>query len=210
MNVFVLCTGRCGSTTFIKACNHIRNYTSAHESRSGLIGSDRFQYPENHIEADNRLSWLLGRLDKEYGNDAFYVHLKRDMLNTANSFASRYDRGIIKAYSRKILMGFKTKTERLDVCIDYCETVNFNIEAFLKDKTNKMNLTLENAKEDFKEFWILIGADGDILEALREWDVAYNKTVASNAYYNKIPIIGRLGSKTKRLATKFSAIIKDT
>ncbi len=56
MDVFVLCTGRCGSTTFIKACAHITNYTAAHESRTGLLGSDRLDYPGKHIEADNRLS----------------------------------------------------------------------------------------------------------------------------------------------------------
>ena len=36
MNVFILNTGRCGSRTFARACAHITNYTSAHESRSGL------------------------------------------------------------------------------------------------------------------------------------------------------------------------------
>ena len=56
MNVFVLCTGRCGSTTFACACRHIENYTAAHESRSHLAGPERFAYPEDHIEVDNRLS----------------------------------------------------------------------------------------------------------------------------------------------------------
>ena len=32
-NVFVLCTGRCGSTTFTQACQHIQNYTASHESK---------------------------------------------------------------------------------------------------------------------------------------------------------------------------------
>lgn len=78
MNVFVLSTGRCGSTTFVKACEHITNFSAAHESRTGLLGAARLDYAGNHIEADNRLSWLLGRLDRTYGNAAFYVHLRRD------------------------------------------------------------------------------------------------------------------------------------
>ena len=65
MNIFILNTGRCGSTTFIKACEHIKNYTCAHESLLTEIGAQRFNYPQDHIEADNRLSWLLGRLDEK-------------------------------------------------------------------------------------------------------------------------------------------------
>jgi len=74
-NIFVLSTGRCGSTTFYKACSHFSNYTSGHETLSSKLGIQRFAYPAFHIESDNRLSWLLGRLDTEYGNSAFYVHL---------------------------------------------------------------------------------------------------------------------------------------
>ena len=71
MNIFVLNTGRCGSTTFIKACQHIRNYTALHESRANRIAEQRLAYPRDHIEADNRLSWFLGRLDRQkFGNIA--------------------------------------------------------------------------------------------------------------------------------------------
>ena len=45
MNIFVLCTGRCGSVTFTKACQHITNYTCTHESRVSLLGEDRLNYP---------------------------------------------------------------------------------------------------------------------------------------------------------------------
>ena len=65
MNVFILSTGRSGSQTFARACAHVSNYTSAHESRSGLLGDAHFDYPDNHIESDNRLSWMLGRLDRK-------------------------------------------------------------------------------------------------------------------------------------------------
>ena len=37
MRVFVLCTGRSGSTTFVRACQHIDNYTASHESTAGPI-----------------------------------------------------------------------------------------------------------------------------------------------------------------------------
>ncbi|WP_293073572.1 hypothetical protein [Moorena sp. SIO4A5] len=127
-NVFVLCTGRCGSTTFAQACQHIQNYTVSHESRISLIGDKRLQYSQNHIEVDNRLSWFLGSLDKNYGDCAFYVHLKRDIMSTAKSSAKRLDSPIIKGYSESIILPKQFNYERLDICIDYCNTVTANIE----------------------------------------------------------------------------------
>ncbi|MHC4834220.1 MAG: hypothetical protein ACYTFH_10095, partial [Planctomycetota bacterium] len=60
MNVFILSTGRAGSMSFERACSHITNYSAGHETRSGFLGQRRFDYPQNHIESDNRLAWLLG------------------------------------------------------------------------------------------------------------------------------------------------------
>jgi len=119
MNIFILNTGRCGSTTFIEACQHISNYSSAHESLSTYIGKQRLNYPDNHIEADNRLSWFLGRLDKEYGDDAFYVHLSRDLKQTAESFAKREDYGIMKAYKEGVLLGGDKEQLSYDIAVDY-------------------------------------------------------------------------------------------
>lgn len=176
MNVFVLSTGRCGSTTFAKACQHITNYTAAHESRGGFLGAERFAFADNHIESDNRLSWLLGRLDRAYGDRAVYVHLRRDDLKTARSFMQRFNRGILRAYRLKILMRLPADTAPIDVCLDYCDTVNTNIELFLRDKTRKMDFRMETGREDFQRFWDLIGAEGDREAALAEWDVAHNPT----------------------------------
>jgi len=163
--------------TFYKACNHIKNYTSAHESRSSLYGADHFRYPINHIEIDNRLSWFLGKLDDIYGNEAFYVHLKRDVFETANSFLKRWNFGIIGAYSKQIIMGQIRKSPfeiPLEVCLDYCDTVNSNISLFLKDKTCKMVFNLENAIHDYSVFWERINATGDLNLGLSEWETHYN------------------------------------
>ncbi len=175
MNVFILNTGRCGSTTFIKACQHISNFTSAHESRCHELGKARFAYPDNHIEADNRLAWLLGRLDRCYGDEAVYVHLKRNSNATANSYAKRlFPGGIIPAYRQGILQFLPDDVPYLAVCLDYYDTVTSNIELFLKDKTRKMTFQLEHARQDFPQFWALIGAEGDMDAALAEFNVAYN------------------------------------
>jgi predicted O-methyltransferase YrrM len=184
MNVFILCTGRRGSVTFIQACRHITNYSSAHESRVQLTGDQRLDYPANHIEADNRLSWFLGRLDETYGDDAIYVHLKREISATAKSFMKRWNAGIISAYAQGILMNERTSEmnddDKMGVCMDYCHTINANITAFLKDKSRTMVFSLENATLDFKAFWEMIGAEGDYQKALSEWDTAYNASVTQN------------------------------
>ena len=180
MNIFILNTGRCGSTTFIEACQHITNYTAAHESLTAELGEDRFDYPDNHIEADNRLSWLLGRLEEQYGNNAIYVHLYRKREAVARSFANRYNKGIIRAYKDAILMDSPEKMDPVEVSEDYVKTVNANIRLFLKDKSRKMSFALENAKTDFRKFWKQIGAEGDLDSALREWEVEHNATPKPN------------------------------
>ena len=174
MNIFILGTGRCGTTTFIKASQHITNYSAAHESRSTLIGEPRLDYPEQHIEADNRLTWFLGRLDEKYGNAAIYVHLHRDTKATAHSFAKREHFGIMSAYREGILMGGQEGQSAYQVACDYIDTVEKNIECFLKDKQHKMQFSLESAQKDFEIFWKLIGAEGDIDKALAEWNITYN------------------------------------
>jgi len=179
MNIFVLNSGRCGSTTFIKACEHLVNYSSGHETLSNQLHHHRLAYPDNHIEADNRLSWFLGRLDEQYGNDAFYVHLTRNLEQTVSSFIKRMDYGIMQSYKDGILMNsLRPATENIpsdaQFARDYIKTVNSNIHLFLKDKTNKMDFVLENAQQDFTEFFKKIHAKGDLQLALNEWDITHN------------------------------------
>lgn len=174
MNVFILNSGRCGSTTFIRACSHITNYTALHESRCGMVGNERLNYPINHIEADNRLSWFLGRLDRAYGDDAFYVHLSRERNTTAESFTRREEFGIMNAYRNGILLGLEGEPAARDIALDYLATVEANIACFLKDKSQQMAFQLEQAKGDFTTFWQRIGAEGDLDAALAEWDIRHN------------------------------------
>lgn len=174
MNVFILCTGRCGSTTFTRACSHITNYTAGHESRGSRIGADRFTYSDNHIEADNRLCWLLGRLNQHYGDDACYVHLMRDPGQVAQSFTSRFGipGGIASAY-RDAILGNRN-IPPIEAAMDYVRTVNANIEFFLRDKSKVMHFTMENAERDFPVFWRWVGAEGSLEDAMGEWRIRYN------------------------------------
>lgn len=185
MNVFALCTGRCGSTSFIRAAAHISNYTSEHESRVTLIGDARLDYPANHIEADNRLTWMLGRLDERYGCNAFYVHLTRDADATARSFDKRWKlkHGIISAYRDGILSG--AEGERMAFCTDYVATANANIRAFLKDKPLRMDFAAETALQDWPVFWARIGAKGDLTASLKEWSVRHNATADQPSLFRR-------------------------
>ncbi len=209
MNIFILNTGRCGSTTFIKASQHITNFSSAHESRCTLLGETHFDYSENHIEADNRLSWFLGRLDNHYGNNAFYVHLKRDNHGTAKSLVKRYEGGIIKAYREDIYLRLQEGVSPMSVSLDYCDTVNSNIELFLKDKTKKMEFNLENAKQDFRLFWELIGAEGDINSALSEFDTTYNASKPKQVKHAKSFFLIRVLRKLVCITLKLPSFIKN-
>jgi len=210
MNIFVLSTGRCGSTTFIKACRHISNFSCAHESRSGMLGDDRMDYPDNHIEADNRLSWVLGRLDERYEDDAIYVHLKRNERDTARSFTNRYWSGIIRAYrGRGILMGVPEDSDPIDVATDYCHTVNSNIELFLKDKSKTMEVHLENIEQNFAVFWDFIDAKGDIDEALKEFQTPYNASKRPRVRASAPRVVRPIPNKLRRLVATLPSYVKN-
>jgi hypothetical protein len=114
-------------------------------------------------------------MDKKYGCNAVYVHLKRNIRDTAASFVKRYKHGIIKAYRGSgIIMGLPEATDPMSVALDYCDTVMSNIELFLKDKPKKMEFNLEYAKQQFPVFCELIGANVDIDVALSHFDFRYN------------------------------------
>ncbi|MBK8681266.1 MAG: hypothetical protein IPN31_05030 [Bacteroidetes bacterium] len=181
MQVFILCTGRSGSSTFIKACKCITNFSSGHETRIKKTGDARFAFPENHIEADNRLSWFLGALENKYGNSAFYVHLIRNREATINSFNSRWKNkgSIVKAFSESILYSptlFQTKKDKKEICSFYVDTVNTNIEMFLKNKTHKMIIHLEKIEKEFPQFWNAIHAEGDLKKATSELRIKHNRS----------------------------------
>jgi hypothetical protein len=175
LNVFVLCTGRCGSQAFRAACGHITNYTAHHESRNLLTGKARLDFPARHIEIDNRLSWILGRLDKAYGKKAFYVHLTRDPIKVAQSYARRRDFGIARAYYDGILLGARGADAEV-VMRDMVHTVTTNIEYFLRDKPNQMHIRFEDIKTEFPKFWSWIGATGDVDAALAEFDIVHDNS----------------------------------
>lgn len=176
MRVFVLCTGRCGSVTLSKACSHIENYTTGHETNiSRTMG--RLIYPDWHIEIDNRLAWFLGSLYKAYGDDAVYVHLARESKKVAESYSERFGvaGGIMTGFGSGILFRRNTKVnERTTVAQLYTKTVNDNIDQFLQERKKTVRIRIEAPHEGFEELWHLIGARGDKVAAHAELDRLYN------------------------------------
>ncbi len=186
MRVFVLSTGRCGSTTFERACRHIANFTAGHETNKRRVGERRFDYPDQHIESDNRLSWFLGGLQTRFDHDqTFYVHLTRDPRRVAASYAARWDSGfhsgIIRAFAQGIVMRKQYQEEqRIRLARFYVSTVNENIAAFLADKPHRLDFPLERAEELFSTFWRQIGAEGDLDAALGEFQIRHNASPSVN------------------------------
>jgi hypothetical protein len=157
---------------------------------------NRVKYPENHIEVDNRLAYFLGRLENRYGDDPFYVHLKRNRIETAESLSrGSYEGGIVECYRKKIITTSITSNENyqregitpVETCKHYCDTVNTNIELFVKDKTKKMEFRLESAEDDFRRFWERIGAEGDMSASMQEWGRKYNASDSKEAPEEEAP-----------------------
>ena len=191
MRVFVLCTGRSGSMTVARAMEHATNFTAGHETRRGIVGDERFDYPDRHIEADNRLAWFLGDLHRRFP-DAFYVHLTRDPEAVAASFAARWDLpvgprplrpfarllpnrnpGLVRAFANGIVMADGQRIDPLEASRFLVSTVTRNIELFLEGK-QWLPLRLESARDDLAAVWERIGAEGDLGAALGELDVRHN------------------------------------
>lgn len=183
-NVFVLNTGRCGSTTFSKACQYMTNYTSGHELRVNEIGDSRLNYPTSHIEVDHNFCWMLGNLDQLYGNKAFYVHLVRDKQKVIKSTYKRwnYSFNSTRFFTQEVLgivPELLSESEKLAVVSQENETKTSAINLFLLDKTNTILIDIDDPKKAFTEFWNRIGAEGNLEKALLEFDVRHNENITS-------------------------------
>lgn len=170
--------------TTIRACEHLGNFTAGHETRTGALGDARLDYADQHVEADNRLSWFLGDLGERFGDEPLYVHLRRDPEQVAASFERRWrswrtnpgGASVVRAFAHGVVIPGDdwSEAERLDVCRFYVRTVTKNIEAFMADKTNTMTVRLEEASTWFPTLWHRIGGEGDLVAAMSEFGVRHN------------------------------------
>jgi hypothetical protein len=178
MRVFCLSTGRCGTTTFTASMSHAINFTSGHETRTRILGEARLDYPDQHVEADNRLSWFLGALGQRFGDDATYVHLTRSRSEVIRSIVGRRTSPlhIIPAFGHGIMMRAEPypEDEWHEVAGFYVDTVTANIESFLEGRPRVVRMRLEDPLPGITRLWDMVGANGDLLAALTEWSVRHN------------------------------------
>ena len=194
MRAFVLCTGRCGSTTFARACDHITNFSSGHETNIAAI-DDRLRYPDQHIEVDSRLAWFLGELGATYPEAVVYVHLLRDDDAVVRSYMKRVPdvwsrRGRVvdswrratgrrrltigDAFSHGIIMRQRLNVGELERALHVMvQTINSNIVEFLRNRPH-ITITIADPEAPFRRFWSLIDARGDLTQAIDEFTVRYN------------------------------------
>lgn len=192
-NVFVLGTGRCGTVTFARACDHIDGFTVGHESRTQRIAEDRFAYPPEHIEVDNRLSWFLGDLGERWSSSTtLFVHLRRDRDAVVRSLERRWDSpfraSITRAFGHGIVMRSADwpREDRRRVCEFYVDTVNKNIAQFTRHR-HSMDIELEHLHEQFAQFVARLGATADMEGALREISTRHNASEAEQPDENDDP-----------------------
>ncbi|MFQ6550110.1 hypothetical protein AADZ90_019355 [Aestuariibius sp. 2305UL40-4] len=64
----------------------------------------------------------------------------------------------------------------MDFCYDLIDRVTANIESFLADKPNQTAFEPEKALDHRAELWSRIGAQGDCVKALAEFNIRHNAT----------------------------------
>ena len=194
MRVFVLTTGRSGSTSFARACGHASNFTSGHETNIDRVDG-RFDFPDQHVEVDNRLAWMLPQLAAA-NPDAFYIHLIRDPDATARSYAARSmdlvrgrrrvldsvkrHRGrtrvpLVDAFAHGILRqrGILSRAQLEASARLMVETINANIAEFLRTRPH-LTVDIAEAADRIDDVWRAIGAEGDLAAARAEFSVLHN------------------------------------
>ncbi|MBZ2188704.1 hypothetical protein K8B33_06335 [Alcanivorax sp. JB21] len=195
----MLTTGRAGSTTFARASQHIDGMTAGHETRARYL-TGRLDYPDNHIEADNRLVWFLGGLDRLFDDaDTHYVYLTRDPDATALSYRERWHIrvSIVRAFYHGMLMQREKPApdQALLACRRFIDAVDDNVRFFLKGRSNWSLVRLENIEEDFLAFMRDAGLHGDMTAIRAELGAKRNVSKRDK----------KKGTGLRRLLTRFSS-----
>lgn len=166
-NIFVLCSGRCGSVALAHALSYAENFSVGHESRMAMLGPERLHFPDAHIEVDNRLAFMLGPLHARFGDDPLYVHLIRDPAACAASYAKRFRPGLLMfAWARGIHVGLEDRLDLEAVACNLVDTMNQNIRLFLRERPHTHTVQVEKFPHDLTMLWETIGAEGDLAAAL--------------------------------------------
>jgi hypothetical protein len=174
MRVFVIGTGRCGTVTFSKACKHIKNFTSGHETTTHGKAGNNFEFPDNHIEVDPRLSYFVPILREKYP-DALFIHLQRERKDCIHSLSKR---GSLINYGTFHLGIAEHNIKYLaevyyDSTIKMLESYIFIDQHVFKNKF--IHIWLHDIEKGFVRMCKIIGAEYD-KEVFNELKKHYNKS----------------------------------
>ena len=149
MRVFVLNTGRCGSTSLTNALRRLPDFTCKQEETMRAKAL-HLEYPDNHIAIDHRLAWALPYLKAKY-RSALFVDLKRTDRRAciASMDAMPLDFGAFMAalFFREVRPGD---------CELYHDTVRTNIDA----THCEVHIELENPKPGLWTLLSRLGREG--------------------------------------------------
>lgn len=190
MRVFVVGTGRSGTSTLYSAFSRVANYSCLQESRSHRTGPERITFPDAHIEVDCRLTFYLGLLRETYP-DALYINAVRDPQAVALSYAQRMSDAqsplmflarrlrstpsLSDAHAHHIVKGNWRlgPDQRLKAMLDMVAAVNANIRA-ATSTARYLEVDIDDPDEAFRLAWQSMGAEGDLDGALQELRTAHN------------------------------------
>lgn len=163
--IFVLSPGRTATVAISRFFHYAEGWTSSHESRTGSLARDRFPYPDRHVEADNRLAWMLGHLYHHHGDaTSLIVIVERDIPEIGRSYARRYltPDGLARAWSDGIIRSGRRDE---DTAADMAETVYANLALCHVLFPRVMVVQQSDLGPGLEAVWRTAAMTGDLAEA---------------------------------------------
>ena len=163
MRIFVVGTGRCGSSTFYQACKTITNYTCGHETFAGQVHN--FEYLDNHIEVAVQNVQALALLQNKYPNNMI-VQLIREPKGCIQSLFEQCPE-YLKAWSFQVYLTTEV-TEKVAEAYYHC--VNQHIAKI----PNLVTVRVDDLEWFWARFIQSIGAECDMEQAQKILSRKYN------------------------------------
>lgn len=164
MRVFVVGTGRCGTSTFYQAAKSIEGYTCGHESEAARIPS--WTFPDNHVEVAAQLVYAIPLVLEKYP-DSKWVHLIREREACVDSLAHQVWASMA-AFAQQWFM-CDHPADVVKTAAKFYDMTNALIPALVPEK-QLMTIHLETLRRQWPDFCTWIGARyfGDVVDEVFE------------------------------------------
>lgn len=153
MRVFVVGTGRCGTSTFYQAARTLEGFTAGHESTAGHLPS--WEFPDHHIEVASQLVYGIPWLRRRYP-EALFVHLVRDREPCVRSLA-RQCWDSMAAFSRQWFLCDHPADVAMAAAQFYDLTNELIVALCPPERT--MRIRMEELRQQWPEFCRRIGTE---------------------------------------------------